>query len=713
MLPFVEGRPITLIRYPDGVLANRFYSKNRPSWTPDWVGATQVDKDDDNVYSIVNDLATLAYMANLATLEFHPMTIKAAHPTKPDHFILDLDPSDDIDFATIKDLAADLKMFLEGFGYYPFLKTSGGKGLHLYVPIQPLYEQQEVVAAVKAIAKEYVQENSATTLRMSKETRKGKILLDIYRNNKSQTCAAPYSTRGKVGCPISTPLYWEELASLTSSAQYNMFSIMEKLNSDGDPWMGYYEHAQPLHTNTQVVQSDKLELYQKKRNFGVTKEPAAEMVQDYVGQSRYVLQIHDASNLHYDLRLESDGVLLSWAIPKGLPVDKGVKRLAIQTEPHPIKYLTFEGIIPKTEYGGGQMWIFDSGQYQILEREPKKISFRLNGNMAGTYRMINTKDKQWLVERRDKEVIKASPDFGPMLASTSVDIPSSNNYLFEIKWDGIRVLIKKVGKEVYIYSRAGNDITAKFPRVAASCQEIEAEHIITDGEIVALDSDGLPNFGKTVGRMHLKGKAAIETAAKRTTTAVYLFDCLSLDGNDIRQEPIEKRRAWLRANYKSTHHLRYSDSFDDGDALFKAVVAKGMEGIMCKGRGSKYDSDTRSKSWLKIKVRSTDTAYVIGFTEGKGDRSGLFGSMHLAKKEPSGWKYKGKVGTGFTHDQLRDIFSQLQKVAIGPKLISETVDEEVKTTWVVPSLIAEVQYASITANDTYREPVFLGVSSVK
>ncbi len=710
MLPYVEQRPLTLIRYPDGVNANRFYSKNRPSWTPSWVGSVQVEPDDDNIYSMANDSATLAWMANLATLEFHPMTVKATHLGKPDHFIFDLDPSEHITFDTIKELAADLKVFLEGYGYYPFLKTSGGKGLHIYVPILPKYEQAVVVDTVKQLGKAYVAINPDTTLRMSKQRRKGKILLDIYRNNRSQTCVAPYSTRGKVGCPVSTPLHWEELDSLESSAQYNIFTALEKVTTDGDAWESYYQYAQPLHTDKeQVKTSPELEKYDDKRDFKTTSEPSAAVPASYRAQSRYVVQIHDASNLHYDLRLEDNGVLRSWAIPKGLPIKKGIKRLAIETEPHPIKYLTFEGTIPKTEYGGGEMWVFDTGKYSVQKKEAKKLSFTLDGMLRGQYRIFNTKGKQWLLERIDAGNTIADVSISPMLASAGTKIPKVSKYFYEIKWDGIRVVIVKEGKSIIIYSRNGNDLTSKFPLILESLQEIEAESIVVDGEIVALDDNGLPNFGKTVGRMHLTGKEAIKKAARRTKTVVYLFDCLYLDGKDLRKDPIEKRREWLTVNYKVTEHLRYSDTFEDGKALFDAILAQGMEGIMCKLRGSKYSSAARSKNWLKIKVRSTDEAYIIGYTKGKGDRSGLFGSIHLAKKDPGGWKYKGRVGTGFTHEKLKEVLSHLQKLEVTKKLIKTPVDEESRTQWITPHWIAEVKYASITVNDTYREPVFIGM----
>lgn len=711
ILPFLEQRPLTLIRYPDGVEANRFYSKNRPSWTPSWVGSVQVDPEDDNIYSMANDIASLAWMANLATLEFHPMTIKATHLGKPDHIIFDLDPPENWDFQAVKELALDLNSFLRGYAYHPFVKLSGSKGIHIYVPIVPQYEQSVVIESIKALGKKYIAHNPETTLKMSKEQRKGKILLDIYRNSRSQTCVAPFSTRGRAGCPISMPLDWEELPDITTSQAYNIHTALDKIQADGNPWASFYEHAQPLHDKEEdsATKPEKLKKYDQKRDFKSTAEPTAAVPEEYVAQNRYCVQIHDASNLHYDLRLEDNGVLLSWAIPKGIPIKKGLKRLAIETEPHPIKYLTFEGTIPKGEYGGGEMWVFDSGTYTVQKKEEKKIYFSLDGHLAGEYRIFNTKDKQWLLERIDETTLIEDISRSPMLASATEKIPAKSKYFYEIKWDGIRIVVTKKGKEVKIISRKGNDLTDKFPLIVKAISEMEAEGIIMDGEIVALDENGVPNFAKTVGRMHLTGKDAIARASKRTKTVIYLFDCLYLDGRDIRKEPIERRRDWLRVNLRISEHLRYSDTFEDGKALFQAIEAQNMEGIMCKLKGSEYKSDARTKYWLKMKVSKSDEAYIIGYTEGKGDRQGLFGSLQLAKKDGDKWIYMGRVGTGFTQEKLKEVLKLLLECGKSKKLIKQSVDEESRSRWIIPHYIAEVKYASMSSNDTYREPVFMGM----
>lgn len=707
ILKYISQRPLTLIRFPDGITANRFYSKNKPNWTPQWVDSVKVEKEDDITYIMANETATLAWTANLATLELHPMQIRANHLKYADHFIFDLDPPENSDFDVVKNLALNLKPFLESYGYHPFIKTSGSKGLHIYVPIIPQYDNEKLISTLKSIAKAYIKKDSSVTLKMSKEKRKGKVLLDIYRNHKSQTCVAPYSTRGKTGAPVSTPITWEELPNLQSSKAFDIHSVLERLTTKGDPWETFYEHAVELH-DQKVSTSADLKKYEQKRNFKKTKEPRPQ-VSSNGPNNRYVIQLHDASNLHYDLRIEDNGVLRSWAIPKGLPTKKGIKRLAIETEPHPIKYLTFEGKIPKNEYGGGEMWIFDNGEYEYLKKEKKKIKIKLSkGKVRGTYTLINTKDSQWLVDSDlEASQIESLSSISPMLASMGEKIPNKKDYSYEIKWDGIRVLIYKRGKTIQIKSRNGNDLTAKFPLIVEAFENQEPEEIIADGEIVALNPDGTPNFSKVIGRMHLYGADAIKKMARHTQTVFYAFDCLYLDGQSLINHPLETRRQWLHINLRIGEYVRFSQSFEDGKQLLEAIRGQGMEGIMCKRKGTKYEVDQRSKSWLKIKVRHTDEAFIIGYTKGKGDRSSLFGSLHLAKYESGVLVYYGKVGTGYDQTKMKEIFATLQKVETTSKPIKDTIDEEMDSIWISPDYICELKYASMTSNNTYREPVFI------
>ena len=725
-LPHLVDRPLTLIRFPDGVHGTKFYSKNKPDWTPKWIPDVEVAHENDTIkYILANELATLAWTANLAALDLHPMQVRSKHMNKPDQFIFDLDPSPEFGFDRVKELALSLREFLESYGYHAFVKTSGSKGLHIYIPLVVDQTIDKVFEAFKKISQEYVAKNkNIVTLGITKKKRKGKVLLDIYRNHKSQTCAAPYTTRAREGAPISTPFRWEMMDQIKSSKQWNVRTIMDYLKEEGDPWENFYEFASELHTVRKAISAakeenkepakeeviddpvaaEKLEKYDKKRNFKKTAEPTAEPVAG--NDDRFVIQLHDATNLHYDLRLEQGGVLLSWAIPKGFPSRSGVKRLAIETEPHPVKYLTFEGVIPKGEYGGGTMWVFDTGKYEIKDQTKKKITFTLKGKLVkGTFTLVKTRDNQWLLSTKE------DLDFGnykvkPMLASMSKKVPSKKDYFYEVKWDGIRVIASIWHDEVKLLSRSGRDMTDRFPQIVQQLKDEMSHSAVMDGEIVALEANGAPNFAKVISRMHTSGKNNIERASKRIKTTLYAFDCMVLDGVNICNLPVEKRREWLRTLFDDREHLRYSNTFEDGDGLFAAAETMGLEGIMAKKRGARYVDGKRSENWLKIKVRHDDEATLIGYTKGKGDRSGSFGSLHLAKIEDGNYSYMGKVGTGYDHAMMKEIFAKLTALKKVKKPIKDKIDEESQTIWVEEAYTIKIQYASMTDNGTYREPVF-------
>ena len=725
VLPHLKDRPLTMIRFPDGVFGNKFYSKNKPDWTPKWIPDVEVTHENDTIkYILVNELATLAWTANLAALDLHPMQVRAKHMNKPDQFIFDLDPSPEFGFDRVKELAISLRAFLESYGYHAFVKTSGSKGLHIYIPLVVDQTIDKVFKVFKKISEEFVAANKdIATLRIAKEKRKGKVLLDIYRNHKSQTCAAPYTTRAREGAPISTPFRWEVMDQVKTSQQWNVRTVMDYIKEEGDPWKNFHEYASELHTIRKSISVDKNEKeesreekivnqqaekllvkYGQKRDFNKTSEPIAESI---IGNdNRFVIQLHDASNLHYDLRLEQGGVLLSWAIPKGFPSRNGVKRLAIETEPHPVKYLTFEGEIPKDEYGGGTMWIFDSGIYEVIDQTTKKITFYLKGKLVkGTFTLVKTRDKQWLLSTKE------NLDFGstkikPMLASMSKNVPEVKDYFYEVKWDGIRVIASVWHDEVKLLSRSGRDITERFPKIVSQLKDEMSHSAVIDGEIVALNDNGAPNFANVISRMHTSGKNAIERASKRIKTSFYAFDCTVIDGVNICDLPIEKRRQWLRTLFDDREHLRYSNTFEDGENLFAAAQAMGLEGIMAKKRGARYVEGKRSDYWLKIKVRHDDEAILIGYTKGKGDRSGSFGSLHLAKIEDGKYNYMGKVGTGYDAEKMKEIFARLTKLKKIKKPIENKIDEESETVWVEEAYTIKIEYASMTDNGTYREPVY-------
>lgn len=729
ILPHLINRPLTLIRFPDGIDKIKFYAKNKPDWTPNWINSIKLPDNQEIEYLVANNTADLVYLANLAAIELHSMTLRSNN-FLPDVFIFDLDPPEGIDFEEIKKIAFDLKQFLEEKKYMPYLKTSGSKGLHIYVPIKPIYTTEEVVENAKNLSKEFILTHPNTTLLISKERRTNKILIDIYRNHRSQTCASAYSVRAKEGAPVSTPIGWESLHTLKSSQQYNIRNIFEYLEkTGGDPWRSIYETSANLHNEIKqefnfdqkntptdpVVPPDTSNLlaYSQKRNFQNTPEPSAEIILNKTGILRYVIHKHNASNLHYDLRLEYDGVLLSWAIPKALPTKPDEKRLAIQTEPHPMKYIDFEGIIPKDEYGGGEMWVFDTGEFSFLKKDESKIRFVLRkGKIVGEFYIYHTDGNKWLIERKENGKQIDAVSVQPMLADLCQKIPSIENHFFEIKWDGIRVIIQKDGENIKLLSKSGRDITEKFPEVVKQVLEFKAQSAVIDGEIVALDTLGIPNFAKIISRLHLTGNSPIEKASQSNKATCYLFDLIYLDGQDLRNMPIEKRRKWLNISFDDSQSLRFSQGFDDGAALFDAIKLQNMEGIIAKKKGSIYQSNTRNGDWQKVKVKNAEDAIIVGYTKGKGERALLFGSLILGQYDNGKLIYKGRVGTGFDEKKLKNILRILSEIPRSKKLISESIDEENMAIWLEPKLWCEVQFASLTGNNTFREPVFVKMKEI-
>ena len=717
LLKYISGRPLTLIRFPDGVGGKQFYSKSKPDWTPEWIDSIGIEHSEETInYIIAHDEATVVWLANLAALELHPMQMTRDDMEHPDHFVFDLDPPEDGDFEVVKEIALGLKSFLESQDFIPFVKTSGSKGLHIYVPIEKNALHDEMVDAVKKLAKKFVAQNKDTsTLAMNKVKRGNKTLIDIFRNHKAHTTVAPYSLRGKEGASISFPIPWSLVSDLKTSKDITIKNYQEYLEQFGDAWENFYESSRPIIGTSDMqkidaVVEEKLKSYISKRDFDITPEPSLAPVRGVGNQ--FCIQLHDAQNLHYDLRLEDEGVLMSWAIPKGLPFEKGVKRLAIRTEDHPMKYLNFEGVIPKGQYGAGEMWVFTKGSFKWIEKSEKKLKFKLTSkDFNRSYKMYNTKEDQWLIELEENlDFNKINLPIEPMLAGLRKDVPSSRNYIYEIKWDGIRCIFFLHDNGIQIFSRSGREITDKFPELL-DADDFDMESGIFDGEIVQLDEQGRPLFSNVISRMHSSGQKAIEAGVKKYPVTSYLFDCIMLDGKYITNEPLYRRQAWLNTAIKKGKPYRMSETIKDGHALYMATKEMQLEGIMAKDKNGKYEMGQRSDNWLKIKHRTYDVCYIAGYTEGQGDRSNLFGALHLLKSQDNGdMIYMGKVGTGFDSQKMKDLLLLFKEQISDRKTFSEKTDDDHTSTWMHPVIKCEIQYASLSSNGTYREPVFIKIA---
>jgi DNA ligase D-like protein (predicted ligase)/DNA ligase D-like protein (predicted polymerase)/DNA ligase D-like protein (predicted 3'-phosphoesterase) len=722
ILAHLKGRPLSFVRYPDGIGGESFFQKNRPTWAPPWVdhavlGETQKD------YIIANETASLVWLANLACVELHQMHSRSPHFDKPDYMVFDFDPPEDFSFADIAALALEFKEHLEGFGYHSFVKTTGRKGLHVVAPIEPKWEFPTLFSAAQAAAAPFVNSHlSSVTLDLRKDSRKSKLLLDIYRNRSSQTIISAYSVRGLPGAPVSTPLRWDELESLQTPKTHNLHTVPGRVRDSGDPWETIGAYATELHTQRKAATPAKRPLpaartyksprqlneYSRKRSFEKTPEPPPE-IHPGIG-SAFVLHRHHATRLHYDLRLEQKGALASWAIPKGLPPRPGISRLAVKVEDHPLEYASFEGRIPKGEYGGGMMWKFARGRYEVTKEKKDGMYFRLSSpELNAEYRVHHTAENQWLLQRVDSPQIDWLRDrIEPMLAQPASKPPaSSDDYFYEVKWDGIRALIALDEGAIRIHGRRGMELTNQFPELLVPDQAFRATSALFDGEIVCLMDDGKPDFGNVIRRMQQTTPGGIERTRGSYPAVCYLFDCLYLDGRPIVNEPLSRRREWLEDAIKKGSPYRLSEVVEEGVELLEAVKQMGLEGIMAKQRSSNYLPGQRSDSWIKIKLQQTLECVIIGYTRGAGEREGTFGALHLGQLDGGKVKYLGKVGTGFDDRTQKAIFSQLQKLTITPRPIRTRPSDDSQSIWVEMKLMCEVRYASITKDGVLREPVFV------
>jgi len=309
ILNHLKGRALSLVRYPDGIYGEQFFQKHRPDWTPDWIDYKRLGQERKKEYIVAKEEATLVWLANLACLEIHQIHSFSEKSDKPDYIVYDLDPPEDGSFPLekLKGIAFELKEHLERYNYHPFVKTTGGKGLHIVTPIEANYTFEECFQAAKKIANDFINKQVDTTLHIKKESRKGRVLVDIYRNRPSQTIVSAYSLRGRAGATASTPITWEELSTLEALSNWNIKSTIERVMREGDAWEQIRGWAVPLHTEKRVQVKkelpanphrktpEQLAEYERKRDFEKTPEPHTAS-NEHAG-SRFVIQRHHASHI--------------------------------------------------------------------------------------------------------------------------------------------------------------------------------------------------------------------------------------------------------------------------------------------------------------------------------------------------------------------------------------------------------------------------------
>ncbi len=387
ILPHLKQRPVTLIRFPDGVTGEKFYEKNVPRFAPAWIKTHAVDRrhhPGQTNYIVINDATTLAWCANLAAVELHPFLHRVPKLDQPTHVVFDLDPGEGADLVTCARVAFLVKEVTDGLDLTAFAKVSGSKGLQVYVPLNTTTTYHATSSFAKAMAELLQQQHPELIVRkMAKEQRLGRVFIDWSQNNTSKTTVSVYSMRGKREEPfISMPVTWDELKRLKrpETLFFTPDAALKRLEKLGDLFAPVLTLKQklpkafsPKSAPAAAINSGgrvggkALKSYEAKRDFSKTKEPPpAPSTGDADAGNRFVIQKHAASHLHYDFRLEMDGTLKSWAIPKGVPTELGVKRSAFAVEDHPLDYLKFEGTIPKGQYGGGTVMVWDIGTYELL-----------------------------------------------------------------------------------------------------------------------------------------------------------------------------------------------------------------------------------------------------------------------------------------------------------------------------------------------------------
>lgn len=450
------------------------------------------------------------------------------------------------------------------------------------------------------------------------------------------------------------------------------------------------------------------EAYRRKRNEGHTPEPFDDDVPPGA-EPRFVVQRHAARRLHYDFRLERDGVLASWAIPKGLPLVAGERHLAVHVEDHPLAYADFEGTIPAGQYGAGTVEIWDRGTYDLVEEKADGgLTVRLHGDrFAGVWTLVpaalDGDARNWLLLRKDSGT--AIGTYAPMLASPTEALPVGPEWLFEPKWDGFRAIARVVGGEAILRSRNDNDLTGRFPAVARAVGlAVRSSSAVLDGEICALDASGRSGFG-----LLQQGGGELVFVA---------FDVLERDGAPLVDRTyVDRRKVLAEVVDTSVAGVLVSPSFDDGAALEHAAREHGLEGVLAKRAPSTYQQGRRSSDWRKLKLKQRQELVIAGYTRGKGRRGGGIGSLVLAVHGTDGLRYAGNVGTGLTDDELDRLEGLLEPLGrAGSPFASEPRLPRVRRadiTWVEPTLVAQVEFAEWTREGRLRAPVYLGLRDDK
>ncbi|MCP1387427.1 ATP-dependent DNA ligase [Corynebacterium sp. TA-R-1] len=722
LIPQVRDRPVTRKRWPEGVDGQSFFRKDLETSAPSWIRTGEIEhKTSTNAYPLIDGPETLAWLAQVAALELHtPQWRFDSQGTaqNPDRLVLDLDPGEGVTMAEIAEVARWCREILDDMGLTCVPVTSGSKGIHLYAGLDGSAEAAAVSQVAKTLAQALEEEHpDRVTAVMRKTERAGKVFLDWSQNNGKKTTVSPYSLRGRTRPMVAAPRTWDELED-PDLRHLDFEEVIARVAEGIDPIASLGSGEGDA---GEAAPTDRLTTYRSMRDATKTGEPVPEAAPTpREGEPIFVIGEHDATRLHWDFRLEHEGVLVSWAVPKGPPLDPDLNRLAVQTEDHPYEYAWFEGTIPKGQYGAGTVKIWDIGTCEIEKwRDDEVIAVlygRADGGLGGIprrYALIRTEGDNWLLKFMKRQPpaephnrsAPAAPEVGkesnvgkleppaPMLATTATEadirlgLKDGATYAFEMKWDGYRIIADTRGGTTRLISRNGKDYTRLMPHI-----ELPLADATFDGELVAIGADGKPNFSL----LHHIDKEGGADAELRYMA----FDLLRVENRDLTGATYDERRGELEAldaTDSVTIPPAYRGSFA---AAWRVAEEMGLEGVVAKETSSTYRPG-RSGDWLKVKRALHQAVVVVGVREGK--------SLLVAVPDEEGeLRYAGRVGTGFTSGQLAQIERDLRRIKRKTPPVEVPAADAGDAWWVTPKRVAEVALAGATGGRKVRQASWRG-----
>jgi len=795
VLPHIKERPITMKRFPNGVGGAHFYEKDAPSFTPSWIKKFAIPRTGENSmihYILLNDLPSVVWSANMANLEIHPFLAKVPQIERPTMLVFDLDPGEGADILSACEAAFHVKDVLDRLNLKSFVKVSGSKGIHLHVPLNTNVTYEVTQPFAKSIAQLLEREHpNLIVSEMPKTKRRGKVFVDWSQNAEYKSTVAVYSLRAKANRPfVAMPVSWNDLTEAIKKGDAAQLFIepdlaLRRLKKIGDLFAPVLKLKQTLPEPFLELMSKEpeahrqrrtkaLDAYRRKRDFTKTPEPGPALPKSSGQGSRklFVIQKHAARRLHYDFRLEMSGTLKSWAVPKGPPYELNERRLAVAVEDHPMDYAKFEGIIPRGEYGGGTVMVWDIGTYELIDGNywQGKLHIFLSGKkLKGEWVLVKDagrdgKDNVWYcikagasvappsideedssaLSRRSMDEIAGAADavwhsnrngsdaivqtasasdetldplpkgkvkfIEPMLAKSVTELPKDRRaWVYEVKVDGYRCLVGKDHSAVKLWSRRGNLFNQDFPGVARACAVLPADTLV-DGEVVALDQQGRMSFNLL---QHRRSQAS--------AIRFYAFDLLVYKGHStINLEISERHDLLAQALANVDGDVQLMQRFETVPAeLIRAAKRLGFEGIIAKRRDSLYEPGKRSGAWVKYKINQGQEFVIGGYTPGHP-----FDAVIVGYYRDGQLIYAAKVRNGFVPRIRREVAKRLKSLETEVCPFANlpekkrtawalTKEEMKKCVWTRPELVAQIEFTEWTPDGHLRLPTFAGLREDK